>query len=275
MNSPRPGAWSPLWPLRLAGVLGARVRRAFAMLGSLSWLLGRAVAVLFRFRSEQWRVALEVTRQQIRFTALDALPLCVLTALLLGTMTLLQVFGQLSGYGVERSLSRILAQLVIRELGPLLVGIVVISRSGTAIATEMATRRLTGELGALHASGVDPLAYLLVPRLLGGIVSMFSLAIVFDTVALLGGFLVAWLRLPLSLSFFLEALGEAVGQRELTATFAKCLVFGAAIPLICVSYGLRVRRSTTEIPQAVTKASVVSLLVLFLSSALISVLIYA
>jgi phospholipid/cholesterol/gamma-HCH transport system permease protein len=273
MNSPEAGPWP--WPLRLAGALGARVRRAFAMLGSLSWLLGRAAAALLRFRREQLRVALEVTRQQVRFTALDALPLCVLSALLLGTMTLLQVFGQLSGYGVERNLSQILAQLVIRELGPFMAGILVITRSGTAIATEMASRRLTGELGALYASGVDPIGYLLVPRLLGGILSVFSLVIVFDTVALLGGFVLAWLRLPLSFSFFLDALGEAIAQRELTATFAKCLVFGTAIPLICVSYGLRVRRSSTEIPQAVTKASVMSLLVLFLTSAVISVLIYA
>jgi phospholipid/cholesterol/gamma-HCH transport system permease protein len=266
----------PAWlPVRLARTLGGKVRTAFAMLGSLSWLLGRAVQGLVRLRPEQLRVVGEVTRIQIRFTALDALPLCLVTALLLGAVTLLQVFGQLSGFGMERSLSQILARLVIRELGPLMVGILVITRSGTAIATELAGRKLSGELDALYASGVDPVRYVLLPRLLGGIISMFSLVILFDAVALLGGFLVAWLRLPLSFSFFLDALVDAIGARELTATFAKCLVFGAAIPLICVAYGVRVRRSTTEIPQAVTKASVVSLLVLLLAGALVSVVTYA
>jgi phospholipid/cholesterol/gamma-HCH transport system permease protein len=269
-----PGAMAGPWVQRAAR-LGAGVRHGFAQLGSVSWLFGKCFQALFRLSREQFRVVLEVTRIQIRFTALDALPLCVVMALMLGAITLLQVFGQLSGYGVESTLSGLLAQLVIRELGPLLVGILVIIRSGTAMATEMASRKLSGELDALWVSGVDPVGYLLVPRILGGIVSVFALVILFDAVALLGGFLVAWLRLPLSFSFFLGALGQAIGHRELLATFSKCLVFGAAIPLLCTSYGLRVRRSTTEIPQAVTRAAVASLLVLVLAGALLSVLIYA
>jgi len=262
-------------PERLACSLGARVRRAFGQLGSLSWLLGKCLQGGFRLSREQRRVVWEIARTQIRFTALDALPLCFFTALLLGGITLLQVFGQLSAFGAERHISQILAQLVIRELGPLMVGILVISRSGTAMATEMAGRKLSGELDALYASGVDPVPCLLVPRLLGGVVSVFALVVVFDTVALLGGFLVAWLRLPVSFAFFLGALGEAIGHRELTTTFFKCLVFGTAIPLVCTGYGLRVKRSTTEIPQAVTKASVVSLAVLLVASAILSILIYA
>jgi len=212
------GAGTSTEPLseRLACSLGGRVRRAFGQLGSLSWLLGKCTGAWLRLNREQRRVVWEVTRTQIRFTALDALPLCCFTALLLGGITLLQVFGQLSAFGVERHISQILARLVIRELGPLMVGILVIIRSGTAMATEMASRKLSGELGALYVSGVDPIPYLLLPRLLGG-----------------------------------------------------------TIPLVCTSYGLRVRRSLTEIPQAVTKASVISLAVLLLSGAILSVLIYA
>ena len=262
-------------PVAVASRLGARVVAAFARLGSVSRLLYRSLQAALRLRGEQLRLVLEVTRTQIRFTALDALPLCLLAALLIGTITLLQVFGQLSGFGVESYLSQILAKLVIRELGPLFVGIVVISRSGTAMATEMATIQLSGQLDAMRVNGVDPMRYFLVPRLLGCVLSVFSLIIFFDAVALLGGFLVAWLRLPLSLAFFLGALGQAIGPRELAATFFKGITFGVAIPLISISYGLRVRRSTTEIPQAVTRAAVASLGVLLLAGAMLSVIIYA
>jgi phospholipid/cholesterol/gamma-HCH transport system permease protein len=262
-------------PGEAARGMGERVRSLFEQVGAIAWLLNACVKGLFGLRREQFRVVLEVTRTQIRFTALDALPLCTLAALLIGGITLLQVFGQLSGFGMENYICQILAQLVIRELGPLLVGIVVISRSGTAIATEMASRQLSGEIDALYLNGVDPVQYLLVPRLLGGIISLFTLIIYFDTVALLGGFLVAWLRLPLSLTAFLDALVRAIGPRELMATFCKALVFGAAIPLLCTSFGLRVRQSTTEIPQAVTKAAVGSLAILLLAGAFLSVLIYA
>lgn len=254
--------------------LGGNVRALFAHLGNLAWLFQASVRGLLALRGEQVHVVREVTRAQIRFTALDALPLCTLAALLIGGVTLLQVFGQLSGFGMENYICQVLAQLVIRELGPLLVGVVIISRSGTAIATEMASRQLSGEIDALYLNGVDPVKYILAPRLLGGIISIFTLIVYFDTVALLGGFVVAWLRLPLSLSAFLSALVRAVGPRELAATFFKALVFGAAIPLLCCAFGLRVRRSTTEIPQAVTKAAVGSLAILLLAGAFLSVLIY-
>jgi phospholipid/cholesterol/gamma-HCH transport system permease protein len=262
-------------PVRAASHLGARVVTGFARIGSVSRLLFLCIQGLFRLNGEQFALVWRVTRTQIRFTALDALPLCLLTALLVGAITLLQVFGQLSGFGVESYLSQLLARLVIRELGPLLVGIVVISRSGTAMATEIANNQLSGHLDAMRVNGVDPVRYLLLPRLIGCVVSVFSLIILVDTVALLGGFLVAWLRLPLSFSFFFGALGQAIGPRELAATFFKAAVFGLAIPLICTSYGLRVRHSSTELPQAVTKAAVGSLVFLLLSGALLSLFIYA
>lgn len=274
MVSDGSGSGFPFWSAQAAGRLGARVIAFFSRLGALSRLSFLCLQGLLRLRGEQLRLVMEVTRTQIRFTALDALPLCLFAALLIGAITLLQVFGQLSGFGVERYLSQILAKLVIRELGPLFVGIVVISRSGTAIATEVATIQLSGQLDAMRVNGVDPVRYLLVPRLLGCVISVFSLIVFFDAVALLGGFLVAWLRLPLSFAFFLGALGQAIGPRELAATFLKALFFGAAIPLISTTYGLRVRRSSTEVPQAVTKAAVASLGVLLLSGAVLSVLIY-
>ena len=262
-------------PLRAATRLGAGVVAGFARVGHVARLLFLCLQGTFRLKGEQVRLVWEVTRTQIRFTALDALPLCVFTALLIGATTLLQVFGQLSGFGVESYLSQILAKLVIRELGPLLVGIVVISRSGTAMATEMANNQLNGQLDALRANGVDPVRFLLVPRLLGCVISVFALIIVVDTVALMGGFMVACLRLPLSFSFFLDALGQAIGPRELAATFFKGIVFGTAIPIICTSYALQVRRSSTELPQAVTKAAVGSLVFLLLSGAILSMFIYA
>lgn len=254
--------------------LGGGFRSFFARTGSIWWLLLRSVRGLLTLRMDQMGAVWDVLRMQLRFTALDAVPLCTLTALLLGATTLMQVFGQLSGFGAESWLSQLMARIVIQELGPLLVGIIVISRSGTAIATEMASMRLNGEVDTLYATGVDPIQFLLVPRLLGGVLSIFSLVVLFDAVALLGGFAVARLMLPFSASFFFGELAKAIGSRELLATLLKSLVFGTAIPLLCVSHGLGVRRSTTEIPQAVTRAAVGSLVTLLLSGALLSAVLH-
>lgn len=262
------------FPWAQAVRVGASVRKTLALGGSVAWLSMRVMKALLRLRTNQFGVIYEIVRMQLRFTALDALLLVLFTALLLGGITLIEVFGQLSGFGAENYLSQLMAQLVLRELGPLLVGIIVIGRSGTAIAAEMASMKLNGEVDALGAIGMDPLQFLLVPRVLGGILSVFTLIICFDAMALLGGFFVAWLRLPLSLRFYLNALGNTIGAQELAITFTKSIAFGGAIPLLCASFGLRVKHSSTEIPQAVTKAAVASLLTVFIAGALLSVAIY-
>jgi phospholipid/cholesterol/gamma-HCH transport system permease protein len=260
--------------LTLAAGLGRQVRLPLERVGSAAWLMTHVVRGFLALRLDQLGVILRIVRMQVKFTAVDALPLTVVTAVLLGGITLIQVFGQLSTYGAEHYLSQLLAKLVIRELGPLLVGVIVIGRSGTAIAAEMASMKLSGEVDALIATGLNPIQFLLVPRMLGGMVSVFSLIVFFDAAALLGGFFLAWLRLPLSFAFFLGGLGEVIGAQELAITLLKGLVFGGAIPLLCAAYGLRVQRSTTEIPQAVTRGAVASLLLVFLAGALLSVALY-
>jgi phospholipid/cholesterol/gamma-HCH transport system permease protein len=94
-------------------------------------------------------------------------------------------------------------------LGPLLVAVLVVGRSGTAIAAEMASMKLDREVDSLYATGVDPVTYLLVPRILGGITSLLVLVVVFDLVALVGGFIVASFQLPLSFRLYLN--GDASG----------------------------------------------------------------
>lgn len=259
---------------RFASPLGGGLRNWLAHLGSVAWLGLTCGRHLLGLRTNQLGVLYDQTKLQVRFTALDALPLALLTSLLLGGITLIQVFAQMSAFGAETYLSQLLAQLVIRELGPLLVSVIVIGRSGTAIAAEMASIKLSGEVDALCAMGINPIQYLLLPRILGGIISVFSLIILFDAAALLGGFLVAWSRFPLSPQAFFHALGNAIQWSELIITFSKATVFGGLIPLICLSSGLRVRSSSTEIPQAVTAAAVASLVAVFLVGAFLSVLVY-
>lgn len=260
----------PPRPVLFLAALGAPLRRALARLGALTWLAGLALRGLLSLRRQHLGVVYERVKLQIRFTALDALPLVTFTALLLGGITLLQVYGTLSGLGAEATLSGLLAHLVIRELGPMLTGVIVIARSATAIATEMAAMKQAGEVDTLVALGIHPAQSLLVTRVLGGILSLFCLVVWFDLVALMGGFALAWLRHPLSLRAYLDALTVAIGPPELTLTALKALAFGIAIPLISMAAGLRVGSATTELPQAVTRAAVQSLLAVFLLGALLS-----
>ncbi len=265
---------APTGVILLAENLGRGLLSFLAHLGSLARLGAECIRQGVRLRPSQLGVIYEATRNQIRFTAIEALPLVLLTAILLGGVSLLQVIEQLSAWAAESTLSSLMARLVVRELGPLLVAILVVGRSATAIAAEMATLKLDHEVDTLYATGVDPLSYLLVPRLVGGMISLFSLLVVFDVVALFGGFVVASFRLPLSFHLYVTALGEAIGPAELAGTLGKALAFGAAIPLVSCHAGLALRASSTEIPQAVTRAAVESMAAIFLLSAAISLACY-
>lgn len=260
--------------LPLAVRVGRSVRRALGHLGSLAWLAGECGRQALSVRPSQLGVLLQATRNQVRFTALDALPLVALTALLVGGVTLVQVLSQLSAFRPERSLSQFMALLVVRELGPVLVAILVVGRSGTAIAAEMASMKLGKEVDTLWAIGVDPVTALLLPRLAGGMVSVFTLMVLFDVIALFGGFAVATVSLPLSFHLYLHALGDAIGPAELLGTLLKAAAFGAAVPLVSAHAGLRLQASATEIPQAVTRAAVESMAAIFLLSTVISVAVY-
>lgn len=249
---------------------GLGIRRSLARVGSIAWLGWRCVRQALRLRSPQVVVLAEMVRNQIRFTALQALPLVVLTALLLGGVILLETLTSLTGLVSESYLSRLFALLIVREIGPLLVAVLVIARSGAAIAAEMAASKLDREVDTLYAIGIDPVAYLLLPRVVGGMISVFSLLVLFDAAALLGGYLVTSVANPFSFRIYLGALEGAVGPAELAGTLLKGLAFGAAIPLVCAHGGLRSRTSSTEIPQAVTHAAVESIVAVFLLSAIVS-----
>jgi phospholipid/cholesterol/gamma-HCH transport system permease protein len=211
---------------------------------------------------------------QIRFTGLDALWLVCGTALLLGAVTLIQAFSQLSGLGAENYIGVLMVLIIVRELGPLLTAVLVIGRSSTAIAAELGAMQLNSEVDALAAHGINPYQYLLLPRWLGVMVSVFALVVFFDATALAGGFLVAKLKYGVTFGFFMDSVRQTLSNRDFVATLLKILCFTGAITFHACHFGLRIQRSQTEIPQAVTKSVVSALVAVFCMDGLITALFY-
>jgi len=254
--------------------LGAPVRRFLVFLGDQAHLVLQTLRYGLALRLDQLGVVGGQTRLQIRFTGQDALLLVCGTALLLGAVTLIQAFSQLSGLGAENYIGLLMVLIIFRELGPLLTAVLVIGRSATAIAAELGTMQLNGEVDALAAHGVNPYQYLLLPRWLGVLVSVFALVVFFDASALAGGFLVARLKHGVTLGFFMDSVRDALRNRDLVATLLKVLLFSGAITFHACHYGLRIRRSQTEIPQAVTKTVVAALVAVFLLDGLVTAFFY-
>lgn len=254
--------------------LGAPVRGFLEFLGDQAHLVLATLRHGFGLRLDQAAVVAGVVRLQIRFTGMDAAGLVAGTALLLGAVTLIQAFSQLSGLGAENYIGVLMVLIVLRELGPLLTAVLVIGRSATAIAAELGAMQLNGEVDALAVHGVNPYQYLLLPRWLGVLASLFALVVFFDAAALAGGFLVAKLKYGITFGFFMESVRQTLSNRDFAATLLKVLLFSGAITFHACHFGLRIRRSQTEIPQAVTRTVVSALVAVFLVDGLVAALFY-
>ncbi|MBK7293625.1 MAG: ABC transporter permease [Holophagaceae bacterium] len=254
--------------------LGAPVRGFLEFLGDQAHLVLRTLRHALLLRLDQLAVVGGQMKLQIRFTGLDALWLVSGTALLLGAVTLIQAFSQLSGLGAENYIGALMVLIILRELGPLLTAVLVIGRSATAIAAELGAMQLNGEVDALAAHGVNPYQYLLLPRWLGVLVSVFALVVFFDAMALGGGFLVAKLKYGVTFGFYMDSVRQALSNRDFTATLLKVALFSGAITFHACHFGLRIQHSQTEIPQAVTKTVVSALVAVFALDGLIAALLY-
>jgi phospholipid/cholesterol/gamma-HCH transport system permease protein len=255
--------------------IGRWVRGKAVVFLNLSTLLYLAFRDLITERKKGFSLVFEITLRQVYFTAVQALKVVTVISLALGTVIIVQIGTQLSflGGGIE-FIVPILVLVLFRELGPLLTAIIVIGRSGTAIATELGNIVIAHELEAIEVMGINPVYFIVTPRIIGVTVAVICLTIVFITVGLLGGFWVSKLILPITFPAFLQQLEIALTASDLLFAFLKSLIFGLLIALTCTYYGLTVRYSLIEVPQAATRGVVSAMLFCFGSNALLTVLFY-
>ncbi len=243
---------------RWLALLGALARFAFEALGSLPSLPGAGR-----------RVAARVLLNQLRFTALQAVGLIVLLSGVLSYLTISASITQLSRVGASEFIGQLMVVVIVRELGPLLTALAVVSRSGTAITAELATNTVLGEVRALEGMGIDPYHYLVLPRLFGCVVSVCTLMVLFDVIAIFGGYLAAAAFGGMSVARYLSIVLANLNTQDVVLTVLKGFLFGVVIGIIPSYQGLSVRHGPTEIPQAVIRGTVGSIAVIFVIAAVI------
>lgn len=200
--------------------------------------------------------------KQIYFTGYESLKVIIPVSMAIGTVIIAQIMG-LVGVGNESLAAKVLIWSVVRELGPLLTALIVIARSGAAIATEIGSMKINGELDTLELLGISIVEYLILPRLLGVMFSVLVLTIYFEIGAVVGGFMVASLGWHLPFEQFSQGLYGALTLRELAFSLGKSVLFGLAISSACCQQGLIVGRSATMVPQAATKGVMHALFLVF------------
>ena len=227
-----------------------------AILGSLLYGLGFFVKIIkgvgyFLLRGQAAR---RVLIMQILFTFVEALGISTLLALGIGGAVNAIGIPFLTQFSQESYIYSLLILVITRELGPLLIAFIIIARSATAIATEMAGMVISHEVEAYISVGVDPIEYLAVPRFLGVTISVFLLNIYFSIFGLAGSFAVAQFFIPMSPSVYFGSLLLVLSLPDLIISIIKCISFGVIISVVAMTQGLAVERASTEVPVAGLKA---------------------
>lgn len=192
--------------------------------------------------------------EQIYFTAVQALPMIIPLALMVGTMLIVQL-TKLSG---DFDLGKVTVVLVVRELGPMITALLVILRSATAVTIEMSTMTVFGEVEALEMAGIDPMRLVSFSRFVGITSAVFLLFIIFDVVAIFGGYVIVWVSSDVNMRSFLTLVAKAMTPTDMVVGLIKALTFGVSITVISLYHGFKTRKVVTLIPVSASKTAVES-----------------
>jgi phospholipid/cholesterol/gamma-HCH transport system permease protein len=194
-----------------------------------------------------------------------SLPIVILTGLFTGMVLALQSSVELSKFGADVYIGNLVGASMVRELGPVLCSLMVAGRAASGIAAELGSMRVTEQIDALQSFGTDPIKKLVTPRLIAGIAMLPLLTIVADMIGILGGMLVAVLRIGISADAYLQGVLNTLAQsgflfgffpKDFVSGLLKPLVFGAIITLTASFYGLNTKGGTEGVGLAATRAVV-------------------
>ncbi|MDP1652512.1 MAG: ABC transporter permease [Rhodocyclaceae bacterium] len=190
-----------------------------------------------------------------------AMPVTALVGFLIGVVLSYLSALQLRQFGADAFIVNVLGLGIVRELGPVLVAVLVAGRSGSAMTAQLGVMRVTEELDALAAMGVPHSLRLIFPKVVALGVTMPLLVLWTTAIALIGGMVTAQLQLDISYGFFIDTLPKAVPVANLWIGLAKGVAFGIAVALVACHFGLRIKPNTESL-SANTTASVVSAITL-------------
>lgn len=225
-------------------------------------------------RAQGFRQIVGVISAQIYFTGWQALPLVTVLSLAVGSILILQALSNLTLLGGTQMIGSFLIVMVVREAGPLLVALVVIARSGTAVASEIGNMRANREIEALESMGINPLSFIVFPRVLGGVISVLCLSFYFNFVALFGGFWVTRLIQEMPFAFYSDSLMRGFAKEDFLMFLLKNSFSGMIIFVVSCYQGLSVKKSPHEVPQVTTQAVVNSIIFVVIFNLVVTALFY-
>jgi phospholipid/cholesterol/gamma-HCH transport system permease protein len=244
------------------------------MLSAYFNLTFRAFAGIFSplAGGRKWKFS-ALTSQMVNI-GVASLPTVGLANFLLGIVLAIQGAGQFAKLGSTDLVANLVAFSVLREIGPLITAVIVIGRSGSAITAELGTMKVAEEIEALEVMGIDPVKFLVVPRLLAMAIMMPVLTILGEGIGLFAGWLISVCSLHLDPIFYVINSAAAVEQKDLFTGLLKAFIFGTVVGTISCYYGIQVEGGAEGVGRSTTKSVVTSLTSMLATDAVLTALIY-
>jgi phospholipid/cholesterol/gamma-HCH transport system permease protein len=239
----------------LLRAVGARV------INNWLWRLGFAARFLWltiRESGPSFR-RFHLTIREIYFAGVLSLIIILVSGLFVGMVLGLQGYDTLARYGSSEALGVLVSLSLVRELGPVVAGLLFASRAGSAITAEIGLMKATEQLAAMEMMAVDPIARVVAPRLWAGIISMPLLAALFSAMGVFGGYLVGVKLIGVDEGSFWSQMQAAVDfQEDIVNGIIKSVVFGVAITWIAVFEGYDAPPTAEGVSRATTRTVVTS-----------------
>jgi phospholipid/cholesterol/gamma-HCH transport system permease protein len=241
--------------------LRARIERLGAGMSSHIWRIGFASRFLFYMLVHSGTALrrFHLTIAEIYFAGVLSLIIILVSGLFVGMVLGLQGYETLQRFGASESLGVLVALSLVRELGPVVAGLLFASRAGSAITAEIGLMKATEQLSAMEMMAVDPVARVVAPRFWGGVISMPLLAALFSAMGVFGGYLVGVQLIGVDAGAFWSQMQAAVDLRnDILNGVYKSIVFGVAVTGIAVFEGYDAVPTAEGVSRATTRTVVTS-----------------
>lgn len=250
--------------LRPLVTLGDSVLRALIATGGVSLLVLDAARHIpgAYFRDRGKRLAWKNLFYQMVRVGVQAIPIVSLVVFCIGAILSLQIVPILRTYGAADEVSRLIAISMFRELGPLVGAITLTGFAGASIAAEIGTMTVSEEIEALETHAIDPVRFLVVPRIIATAVMTTCLAVVADYMGVLGGMVASVSVQDLSIQGYLSRTIDAISMKDFLTGLVKAFVFGAIISGLACWLGLGVKGGAEGVGSATTRTVVLTIVAL-------------
>lgn len=224
------------------GEPGTLVLRPFAFVGRtvIDWVdnLGAATIFLFAALTKTFgRKQLFKIVEQIYYIGARSITIIMLVSLFTGMVLGLQSYHALVKFGAQGALGSLVSLSLIMELGPVLTAIMITARAGSAITAEIGIQRISEQIDALHTMRINPLRYLVSPKIIAAIISFPLLTAVFDLVGIIGGYISGVVLLGVNAGVYLHSIQTYVDLRDIINGFIKVIVFAVIVSTVCCYQG--------------------------------------